>query len=82
MKLSKMAMVGLTALGLCLHAWTQLDGETKTHFEADGRTGYKAGALLGRMFNGKTGASVKVEVPFGGYREGDVTLKVSLIRVK
>ena len=62
--------------------WTQLDGETKTHFEAAGRTAYKAGALLGRMFNGKTGASVKVEVPFGGYREGDVTIKLSLIRVK
>ena len=62
--------------------WTQLDGETKTNFQTGGNSGYRVGVLLGRVLKNRFGAWVKVEVPFGKYREGDVSIKTSLFRVK
>lgn len=61
--------------------WIQVDGEAKTNFENSGRTGFKLGFLLGRMF-GQLGVWIKPEVPFGPYRDGDFALKSSVFWVK
>lgn len=62
--------------------WIVLDAESKTNWESDHRTSYRVGLQLGRMFNRKVGVWVKPEIPFGANREGDWTMKFTLILAK
>ena len=62
--------------------WILVDAESKTDWERDGRTSLRAGVQLGRMFNPKVGFWIKPEFPFGRNREGDWTLKLTLVLAK
>jgi len=56
--------------------WTLVDAESNTDWEGDSRTSYRAGFLIGRMLSTRQGISLKYELPFGGNRQTDWTLKV------
>lgn|GEM_PF-574402 len=55
--------------------WMMIDGESYTDWEMYDRTSFKAGFLIGHMFTPTIGLSLKTELPFGGHRQGDWTLK-------
>jgi hypothetical protein len=55
--------------------WTVLDAESTTNWELGGRTSFRAGLLLGRMLSPRHGLALKAELPFGGHRQTDFTLK-------
>ena len=55
--------------------WMLLDGESNTNWKVQDQTSFKSGFLVGRMLSHTTGVSLKAELPFGGHRQGDWTLK-------
>lgn len=59
--------------------WILIDTETKTNWEADGRTGVKSGFQFGRRAGRAYGFWVKPEVWWGPNRDGDWNLKVGLL---
>jgi hypothetical protein len=69
-------MVTPTFLWRVTKLWYVLaDGESLTDWEKDGRTSYKGGFLLGVMLSRRAGISLKAEIPFGEYRQGNWNLK-------
>jgi len=62
--------------------WIQLDTEAKTNFKDSGHTSFRSGFLVGRMVKGRVGISVKPEVYWGRYREGDFVIRTSLFKVR
>jgi hypothetical protein len=56
--------------------WTVVDAESNTNWERDSQTSYRAGLLIGRMLSNRHGLSLKVELPVGGNRQMDWSLKV------
>jgi hypothetical protein len=76
-------MVTPTFLWRVTKRWYVLaDGESLTDWEKDGRTSYKGGFLLGVMLSRRAGISLKAEIPFGEYRQGDWTLKFVFHRTR
>ena len=63
-------------------AWILLDTEAKTNWENRGNTSFRYGVQIGTMLNRHVGFSVKPEFPWGEHREGDWTLKFTLILAK
>jgi hypothetical protein len=61
--------------------WIILDSEVKVDWEAGGRTSLKTGFQLGRSFGRLLGLTIKPEIPWGGIREGDWTVKLFLLYV-
>lgn len=59
--------------------WILIDTETKTDWEADGRTGVKSGFQFGRRAGRAYGFWVKPEVWWGPNRDGDWNLKFGLL---
>jgi hypothetical protein len=54
--------------------WVLVDSESRTSW-TQGFTSYRSGLLLGTMLTTRSGLSLKVEVPWGNHRLGDLTLK-------
>ena len=59
--------------------WVLFDTETKTNWEADGRTGVKTGFQFGRRAGRAYGFWVKPEVWWGPNRDGEWNLKLGLL---
>jgi hypothetical protein len=62
--------------------WTAADFESRTNWKNNNRTDFRAGFQVGKVINHKFGLAVKPEVPFGGTKLGDWTLKFSVIWYK
>jgi hypothetical protein len=62
--------------------WVLADAETNTNWMKEDQTNYKAGFLVGRMLSRRVGVSLKAEVPFGRYRQGDWTVKAVLFATR
>ena len=60
-------------------SWISLDSESKTNWERENATSFRSGVQLGTMLNRNVGFWVKPEFPWGQHREGDWTLKFTLI---
>ena len=60
-------------------SWILLDSEAKTNWERGGTTSFRSGVQIGAMLNRHVGVWVKPEFPWGEHREGDWTLKFTLI---
>lgn len=60
--------------------WVLGDLETKINWENQNRADFRAGLQVGRVVGGKLGFTVKPEIPFGGTRQGDWKLQLSVIR--
>ncbi len=54
----------------------QFDAESRTNWKNDNRTDYRVGFGAGKVLNRKLFLGIKCEVPMGGTRSGDWTLKV------
>jgi hypothetical protein len=59
--------------------WVAADLESRTNWKNDNHTDFRAGFELGRVISHKYGLAVKPEVPFGGTKLGDWTLKLTWI---
>jgi hypothetical protein len=55
--------------------WTLVDAESTSDWELGGQTSFRVGLLFGRMLSPRHGLSLKAELPFGGHRQTDWTLK-------
>ena len=65
--------------GVGTNFWILFDSETKTDWEADGRTGVKSGFQFGRRAGRAYGFWIKPEVWWGPNRDGDWNLKFGLL---
>jgi hypothetical protein len=55
--------------------WALVDAESTSDWEQGGQTSFRVGLLLGRMLSPRYGVSLKAELPYGGHRQTDWTLK-------
>jgi hypothetical protein len=62
--------------------WVPVEIESRTNWKNEKKTDFRAGLGLGRAITPKFGLEVRFEVPFGGTRSGDWTIKVAGIRYK
>jgi hypothetical protein len=62
--------------------WIVTDLESRIDWRNDNRADFRAGLQVGRIVGGKMGITIKPEIPFGGTKQGDWTLKVSFIRYR
>ena len=62
--------------------WVPVEIESRTNWKNDNKTNFRAGLGLGRVITPRFGLEVRCEVPFGGTRSGDWTIKVAAIRYK
>ncbi len=62
--------------------WTPIEIESRTNWKNHNKTDYRVGFGLGRVITPHFGLEVRCEVPFGGTRSGDWTIKVAGIRYK
>jgi len=60
--------------------WMVAALESRTNWENDNRTDFRAGFQVGRIVGGRLGFAVRPEIPFGGTKLGDWTLAFSVIR--
>lgn len=60
--------------------WIVADLESRTNWENDNRSDFRAGFQVGRIIAGRLGFAVKPEIPFGGTKLGDWTMQFSVIR--
>lgn len=57
--------------------WVLADLDSRTNWKNDNRTDFRVGFQVGRVISRRFGLAVKPEIPLGGTRPGDWTLKVS-----
>ncbi|HMG33754.1 MAG TPA: hypothetical protein VKM94_07445 [Blastocatellia bacterium] len=57
--------------------WIQADAESLTDWTKDNQTNFRVGLQVGRVINPKFALAVKPEIPFGGRRPGDWTIKIT-----
>jgi hypothetical protein len=62
--------------------WIPIEMESRTNWKNHHKTNYRVGFGLGRVVTSKFGLEIRGEVPFGGTRPGDWTIKVAAIRYK
>jgi len=62
--------------------WVVSDLESRTNWKNHNRSDFRAGFQVGRVFGGNLGFAVKPEIPFGGAKQGDWNLRLSLIRYR
>jgi hypothetical protein len=62
--------------------WLLADTEMKTDWERDNHASFRSGFGIGRIVSSRYGLLIKPEVPWGGHREGDWTLRISLTRYR
>jgi hypothetical protein len=62
--------------------WVPADLESRTNWKNRNKTDFRVGLGLGRVIGRKYGLEARVEVPFGGTRSGDWTVKVSGIQYR
>jgi hypothetical protein len=62
--------------------WVVADVESRTNWENNNRADFRAGFQVGRVIGNKLGFAVKPEIPFGGRKVGDWTLRFSVIRYR
>jgi hypothetical protein len=62
--------------------WVPVEIESRTNWKNDNKTDFRVGFGVGRVITPRFGLEVRCEVPFGGTRPGDWTIKVAAIRYK
>lgn len=62
--------------------WVPIDVESRTNFKNQGKTDYRVGLGVGKVIAPRFGIEIRGEIPFGGTRPGDWTIKVAGIRYK
>jgi hypothetical protein len=59
--------------------WMPIEIESRTNWKNDKKTDFRAGLGLGRVITPRFGLEVRSEVPFGGTRPGDWTIKFAAV---
>ena len=62
--------------------WVPVEFESRTNWKNQNKTNFRVGFGLGRVIAPRLGLEIRGEVPFGGTRTGDWTIKVAAIRYK
>lgn len=62
--------------------WVPVEIESRTNWKNDNKTDYRVAFGVGRVIAPRFGLEVRGEIPFGGTRSGDWTIKVVGIRYK
>lgn len=57
--------------------WIQVDAESNTDWKRDSHTDFRVGFQVGKVITRRLALAVKPEIPLGGRRVGDWTLKVT-----
>ena len=60
--------------------WVPVEIESRTNWKNSNKTDFRVGFGVGRVIKSNFGIEVRGEVPFGGTRPGDWTIKVAAIR--